>query len=47
MDYIKCLYVPIKLKATILTLNILTSKYAILAESKTELKKGNIQKPTE
>ena len=40
MNYIKSLYVLIELKAIILALNILTSKYAILAESKSKLKKN-------
>lgn len=40
-DCIKALYLLIKLKAIILALNILTSKYTIPAESKTELKIEN------
>lgn len=41
---IKSLYVLIKLKAITLALNILTSKYAILAESKSKRKNSrNLQ----
>lgn len=48
MDCIKTLYIRISLKAIILALNVLISKYMILAESETEVKKKkeNIQKPT-
>ena len=44
MDCIKTLYIRISLKAIILALNVLISKYMILAESETEVKKKKINR---